>query len=167
MSFLPMPADDELTLEARTAAQAHLAEHPGALTPLDRVLLADATVFEGYRSWFRVREEIEPYLGERAVNLFCHAVSAAIGAPYCVAYFRGVIEAGGDDPDSPQVTDAERLLIDWGRAIGQAPAAIPDELVARVEATFQPRLRLLLTGFAGLMSAVAVFTLAGRVSSEG
>jgi hypothetical protein len=166
MSFLPMPADDELTLDARTAAHAHLAEHPGELTPLDRALLGDASVFEAYRAWFGIREQLEPYLGERAVDLYCHALTAALGAPYCVAHFRRVLEANGDDPDAPQVTDAERLLIEWATAIGADPSAIPGELTARVEATFQPRLRLLLTAFAGLTTAVAVFTLAGQIPGE-
>jgi len=76
------------------------------------------------------------------------------------------LELSGDDPVDPQVTEAERLLIDWGRAIGAGAASIPPELADAVERTFQPKLRLLLTAFAGLMVAVCVVTVVGQIPSN-
>jgi len=61
------------------------------------------------------------------------------------------------------VTEAERLLIDWGRALGAGAASVPSELSDAIERTFQPKLRLLLTAFAGLMIAVCVVTVVGRI----
>ena len=163
MSFLPIPAEGELTPEAQAAAEAHLARFGGELGLADRALLAEPVAFEAYRGWHRLREEIVPYLGERAVDLYCYALTSALGARACAAGFRAGLAAGGDDPDAPQVTDAEQLLIDWGRAIGADPAAVPGELAERVEQTFQPRLRVLLSAFAGQTAALAVFTLAARL----
>jgi hypothetical protein len=166
MGFLPIPSDDDLAPEARAAAAAFLAEHGGELTPLDRALLSAAPAFDGYLGWFRLRDELVPFLGERAVALFGHAISQGLGAPFCVDYFRGLLTEAGDDPDAPQVTEAEALLIAWGRAIGATPAAVPADLLDRVAATFQPRLRALLTAWAGLMVAVGVFTLVGGVAAD-
>lgn len=165
MGFLPLPSDDELTPEAAAAAAAFQAEHPGPISNLDRTLLGSAPLFEAYLGWFTARDEVVPYLGERAVDLFSLAISQAYGAPYPVAFFRAQLTENGDDPDAPHVTEAEALLLEWGAAIGSG-ASIPAELTDRVEQTFQPKLRLALTGFAGLMVATCVFTVVGQVSGE-
>jgi hypothetical protein len=166
VSFLPLPADDELTPEAAAARDAFLGEHPGPLSGLDRTLLGSATVFEAYRGWFAVRDEAVPFLGERAVDLFSLAIARAYGAPYPVAYFERVLRENGGDPAAPEVTEAEALLLEWGAAIGAAPTVVPAELTARVEQTFQPRLRLVLVAFAGLMASVCLFTVVGQLPAE-
>jgi hypothetical protein len=162
-SFLPFPADDELTPDAVAALAAFEAEHPGPLSNLDRTLLASATVFQAYLGWFAVRDEVVPYLGERAVDLFSLAIARAYPAPYPVAFFEQSLRATGDDPASPVVTEAESLLLQWGAAIGADPSTIPAELTERVAQTFQPRLRHALVAFAGLMSSVCLFTVVGQV----
>jgi hypothetical protein len=166
MSFLPFPADDEFTPEAAAALAAFQAEHPGPVSNFDRTLLGSARLFEAYLGWFAARDEVVPYLGERAVDLFSLAISRAYGAPYPVAFFERALTAAGDDPAAPQVTEAESTLLEWGVAIGSTPTAIPAELVDRVEQTFQPKLRLALTGFAGLMVSVCVFTVVGQVPAD-
>jgi len=166
MAFLALNSDDELTPDAAAAAREFLASHPGPLSNLDRVLLGSASVFTAYTAWFELRDELIPFLGERAVNLFCFAISDGYPAPYPTTFFRRELELNGDDPLDPQVTEAERLLIDWGRALGAGAASAPAALRDAVEQTFQPKLRLLLTAFAGLMVAVCVVTVVGQVPSE-
>jgi len=166
MVFLARPSDDELTPDAAQAAQQFLASHPGPLSNLDRTLLGSAAVFRSYTAWFELRDELIPFVGERAVNLFCFAISDGYPAPYPATFFRRELELTGDDPLDPQVTEAERLLIDWGRGLGAGAASIPADLADRIEQTFQPKLRLLLTAFAGLMVAVCVVTVVGQVPSD-
>jgi len=166
MAFLALNSDDELTPDAAAAAREFLASHPGPLSNLDRVLLGSASVFTSYAAWFELRDELIPFLGERAVNLFCFAISDGYPAPYPTTFFRRELELNGDDPLDPQVTEAERLLIDWGRALGAGAASTPEALRDAVEQTFQPKLRLLLTAFAGLMIAVCVVTVVGQVPTE-
>jgi hypothetical protein len=166
MGFLPFPSDDEFTPEAAAAAAAFQAEHPGPISNLDRTLLGSARVFDAYLGWFAARDEVVPYLGERAVDLFALAISRAYGAPYPVAFYTAQLTASGDDPDAPHVTEAEALLLEWGAAIGSG-SPVPAELTGRIEETFQPKLRLVLTAFAGLMVAVCVFTVVGQVPPEG
>ena len=166
MGFLPVPSDDEFSPEAAAAATAFQVEHPGPLSNLDRTLLGSAPVFDSYLGWFTARDEAVPFLGERAVDLFALAISRAYGAPYPVGYYVSKLTAAGDDPDAPHVTEAEALLLEWGAAIGSGAPAIPADLTSRVEQTFQPKLRLALTAFAGLTVAVCVFTVVGQVEPE-
>jgi hypothetical protein len=99
-----------------------------------------------------LRDEIVPYLGERAVTLFAFAVADGYPSAEVAAPLRREIEESGDDPVDPQVTEAERLLIDWGRILGAGTAA-RSELDARIAETFQPRLRELLGDYAAALTA--------------
>ena len=81
MGFLPFPSDDEFSPEAAAAAAAFQVEHPGPISNLDRTLLGSAPVFDAYLGWFAARDEVVPYLGERAVDLFSLAISRAAERP--------------------------------------------------------------------------------------
>lgn len=166
MAFLVPLGDDELTPDAAAASRRFLASHPGPLSNLDRTLLGSASVFDAYSAWFDLRDDLVPFLGERAVTLFCFAISDAYPASYPTELFRRELELNGDDPVDPHVTEAEQLLIDWGRGLGAGAASVAPELTARVEQTFQPKLRLLLSSFAGFMVAVCTFTVVAGTSLE-
>ncbi len=163
MGFLPVPSDDELSVDATVAASRFADEHPGPLNALDRALLNNVTVFEAYVRWFDVKDELEALVGERAVTLFSVALSRAVPAPYPTAFFESVLRDGGDDPVNPQVTEAESVLLEWGRAVGADPSRVSAELIARVEDTFTESTRAVLAGYAGLMFAVCVFSLVAQL----
>jgi hypothetical protein len=166
MGFLPVPSDDELSHDAVAARNRFADEHPGPLSTLDRALLNNVTVFEAYARWFDVKDELEALVGERAVTLFSLALSQAVPAPYPTAFFEGELRDGGDDPANPQVTEAEALLLEWGRAVGADPSRVPADLVGRVAQTFKPATRAVLAGYAGLMFAVCVFSLVAELAPE-
>ena len=81
----------------------------------------------------------------------------------CSVFFRRILIDNGEDPDNPQVTEAEQLLIDWGRLIASNPGGIPDEFYARLESSFTPQLRVILLAFAGQMVATNLVNTVGRV----
>lgn len=166
MGFLPVPSDDELSDDAVAARNRFRDEHPGPLSSLDRALLNNVTVFEAYARWFDVKNELEALVGERTVTLFSLALSRAVPAPYPTAIFEEALRDGGDDPVDPQVTEAEALLLEWGRAVGADPSHVPAELVRRVEQTFKPATRAVLAGYAGLMFAVCIFSLVAALEPE-
>ncbi len=166
MGFLPVPSDGELSPDAVAAANRFTDEHPGPLSSLDRALLNNVTVFESYTRWFDVKEELEALVGERAVTLFSLALSRAVPAPYPSAFFENVLRDGGDDPVDPQVTEAEALLLEWGRAVGADPSRVPADLIARVEQTFKVSTRAVLAGYAGLMFAVCIYSLVAQLEPE-
>jgi hypothetical protein len=96
----------------------------------------------------QLHDDIVPFLGERVVTMFAFAVADGFPAPEVAAPYRREIEESGDDPLDPQVTEAERLLLDWGRLLGANRAGEQPELATRLAETFQPRLRELLDAYA-------------------
>lgn len=71
-----------------------------------------------------LREELAPFIGERVVSLLEQTLA-------------------GELAETPDVTEAEALLLDWARSGG----VLDDESRARFERTFTPRLRELLSEF--------------------
>jgi hypothetical protein len=163
MSFLPMPSDDELEPDAAIAANRQLDLHGGRITNMKRTLLGHVPSFDAYMGWYTLKDELEPYIGERAVSLFAYAISDASGCVVCSASFRRVLVESGDDPDSPEVTESEQLLLDWGRLLATPPRELPAEFRARLEQAFSPKLRLMLVAFAGQTVAMNVFATAGQI----
>jgi hypothetical protein len=123
------------------------------------------TTIEHLIDWDRTRQGVSPWIGERAATLFAYAISRPNGSAACAAYFRGILEAAGDDPDSPQVTEAEQLLIDWGDYIGTSPDAIPDAFYQRLESTFTAERRLSLLEFAGRIVSANVMAMTARLGT--
>jgi len=163
MTFLPMSSDAELTAEALAAAERHVELHGGRISNTMRTLLGHVPSFDAYMQWYALKDELEPYIGERAVSLFAYAISEASDCLVCAAAFRRALVESGDEPDNPEVTETEQLLLDWGRAIATSPRDIPAEFRARLEEAFSPKLRLMLVAFAGQTVAMNVFTTVGRV----
>jgi hypothetical protein len=163
MTFLPIASDDDLDAAQRAARDHQLATYGGRITTMKATLLTNVPSFKAYMEWYVLRDELGPFIGERAVSLFSYAISDESDCLVCSVFFRRILIDSGEDPDNPQVTEIEQLLIDWGRAIARDPAAIPDEMIARVEQAFNPELRVLLVAFAGIMVATNLFNIVGRV----
>ena len=138
MTFLPIASDDSLS-PAQAAARDHQLEtYGGRITNMKATLLSHVPSFDAYMQWYVLRDELAPFIGERAVSLFSYAISDENDCLVCSVFFRRILIDNGEDPDNPQVTEAEQLLIDWGRLIAKSPADIPAELYARLEAAFNP-----------------------------
>ena len=52
-------------------------------------------------TWYDLRDEVEPFLGERATMLFAHAISAETDCLICSTFFRRLLIDAGEDPDAP------------------------------------------------------------------
>ena len=113
--------------------------------------------------WHALSDEIAPWIGERAVTLFFYAISDEYGSAVTARYFRDILTAAGDDPDHPQVTETEQLIIDWGRLIVSSPREIPEAFYARLESAFTPGRRLALLSFAARVVAINLVNTVGRV----
>lgn len=119
--------------------------------------------FIAYAQWHSLRDELVPYIGERATALFSYAISDESKCVVSAAYFRKLLVDAGENVDDPQVTEAEQLLMDWGRLIARSPHDIPVEMYARLELSFNPKLRLILVAFAGQTVATNLFNTVGKV----
>lgn len=163
MTFLPITNDADLDAQQRAARDHQLATYGGRITSMKATLLSNVPSFTAYMEWYVLRDELGPYIGERAVSLFSYAISDESDCLVCSVFFRRILIDSGEDPENPQVTEIEQLLIDWGRAIARDPANIPDEMTARLEQAFHPELRVILVAFAGIMVATNLFNIVGRV----
>ncbi len=96
----------------------------------------------------RLREQLVPYIGERAIALFSYAIADASSDEQAAAELRRALVESGEDPDAPQVTEAEQLLIEWGRLLADPEREVPVAMTSRLESAFNPALRGLLAAFA-------------------
>ena len=163
MTFLPLLPDEDLEAAAIAAADRQLSTHGGRITNMKRTLLGHVPSFDAYMEWYTLKDELVPYIGERAVSLFSYAISDANDCLVCSVFFRRILIESGDDPDNPQVTETEQLLLEWGRLIATDPNGIDDDFRARVEEAFTPKTRLILVAFAGLMVATNLFNTVAHV----
>jgi hypothetical protein len=108
-----------------------------------------------FPEWETLREEIVPYVGERALSLLAFAVFDEADGFEGAAYFREALRESGTDVDSPEVTESEALLIRWGRLFARDSEGIPADVQAEFERAFRPQLRELLVQFAALSVATA------------
>jgi hypothetical protein len=108
-----------------------------------------------FPEWETLREEIVPYVGERALSLLTFAVFDEADGFEGAAYFRESLRESGTDVDSPEVTESEGLLLRWGRLFARDAEGIPADVEAEFERTFNPQLRELLVQFAALTVATA------------
>jgi len=163
MTFLPLPQYDDLGPEAKAAADRQVELHGGRITNMKATLLSHVPSFTAYMEWYTLRDALVPYIGERAVSLFSYAISDENDCLVCSVFFRRILIDNGEDPDNPQVTEAEQLLIDWGRLIASNPGGISDKFYGRLESSFNPQLRVILLAFAGQMVATNLVNTVGRV----
>lgn len=163
MTFLPITSHDALSAEAKAASDDHLARYGAPLTTLETALLGNIPSFVAYMQWYALKDELVQWIGERAFTLFCYSISQANGCENCALFFRRILVDAGDDPDSPEVTEAEQLLMDWGRLLATSPHDIPTTFYADLEETFSSERRLTLLAFAGLMMATNLLNSAGRI----
>ncbi|CAN5205973.1 hypothetical protein BH09ACT3_BH09ACT3_10470 [soil metagenome] len=163
MSFLPITDYDDLRPEAKAASDRQRELRGGPVTTLTATLLANVPSFTAYLEGYALREEIAPWIGERAVTLFSYAISQANECENSSLFFRRILVDAGDDPDHPEVTETEQLLIDWGRLIARDPHNIPQEFYDRLESAFGPERRLTLLAFAGQLVAINTLITVGRI----
>lgn len=109
-----------------------------------------------FPEWETLREQIAPFVGERAVSLLAFAVFDEADGFEGAAYFREVLSESGTDVDAPDVTEAEALLIRWGRLVARDADGVPADVATDFEHTFSPPLRELLIKFAALTVATAI-----------
>jgi hypothetical protein len=109
-----------------------------------------------FAEWDDLRDAISPFIGERALSLFAFSIFDEAEGLEGAAYFREQLAESGTVVDDPEVTETERLLIDWGRLIARDASSVPADVQDRFDRTFRPALRELLTKFAALTVATAI-----------
>ena len=139
-----------------------IAKH-GRITNMKRTLLHSVPAFKAYMEWYTLYDLLVPVVGDRALSLFSYAISNGNDCLICSTFFRKILIDSGDDPDNPQLSDTENLLIEFGTAICTAPHDIPDEIYTALSENFTVEQIVLLISFAGLMYATNLFNTVAKV----
>jgi hypothetical protein len=116
---------------------------------------SDPDQLSPFPEWETLREEITPYVGERALSLLTFAIFDEADGFEGAAHFRETLRESGTDVDAPEVTESEGLLIRWGRLFARDSEGIPGDVQGDFERVFNPQLRDLLVQFAALTVATA------------
>jgi len=146
---------DDANGEARAAWDQVVAAH-GRMTNMKRTLLRSQPSFHALMEWYTLRDVVEPFLGERLVNLFSHAISAETDCLICSTFFRRLLQDAGDTPDLPALDEREQLIVDFGVALAKPLSRVSDELYARLVAVFSDEQIVALTSFGAMMVATNI-----------
>jgi alkylhydroperoxidase family enzyme len=162
---IPPLQDDEADPAGRAALEGILAAH-GRVTNMKRTLARSPVALHALMTWYDLRQEVVPFLGERPTTLFAHAISAGTDCLVCSTFFRRLLIDSGEDPEALKLDDWEQTIVDYGRQLAKDPHGVSDELFARLAARLRPEEIVALTAFGGLMVATNLFNNALRVDLD-
>lgn len=103
-----------------------------------------------------IEKTIEAFLGERAVNFFCYAISEQNDCLLCSAFFRKILRELDIDFDTFAFTEKENLLIQYGKAIVSDANNIPKELFDELKKYWNEEQIVAITAFATIMIATNI-----------
>ena len=125
----------------------------GPLTNMKETLIHSIPAFHALMEWFPLEEEIESFLGERAVNFFCYAISTENDCLLCGMFFKKILDDEGISFDDFAFTEEEEILIDYGRAIVKDANKVDPEIFDRMKAHWTEEQIVAITAFATIMIA--------------
>jgi alkylhydroperoxidase family enzyme len=157
--------DVRMTPESRTAMAEIQAAH-GRVTNMKRTLARSPVALRALMTWYDLRDEVVPFLGDRVTTLFAHAISAGTDCLVCSTFFRRLLLDAGEDPDRLQLDEWEQTVVAFGRQLAVDPHGVSDELFGRLAARLSPEQIVALTAFGGLMVATNLFNNALRVDLD-
>ena len=162
MPYLAMTDYETASPEVRAEFDDQIEKH-GRITNMKRTLLQDVPSFKTYMEWYGLFDAIEPFTGNRPLILFCYAISSGNDCLVCSTFFRQILIDAGDDPDNPQLSEMESLLMDLGQAIARDPHNIPQRIYDGLKEDFTEKQIVQLIAFAGIMYATNLFNTVAKV----
>jgi hypothetical protein len=151
------PVDPEDATPEQRAAHEDGVRKYGRMTNMKSTLLHSMPAFHALMAWYTLRDVVQPWLGERAVILFSHAISSETDCLICSTFFRRILIDWGENPDELRLDSRDQLVVDFGRALSTPFARVPKELYARLAAEFSDEQIVALTAFGAMMVATNVF----------
>ena len=144
----------EASPEARALVEDHLRQGY-RLTNEKRTLIRSAKAFEAIEvKSYELDKVLAGLVGQRAADFFEYAVSAENDCLVCSTYFVKLLRKYGvEDVASFELTNGERLLMEFGRCIGRDPKSVTDELFDRLRACFSEETIVVATAMGAMMLA--------------
>jgi alkylhydroperoxidase family enzyme len=160
------PLQDEVAHPESRAALDQIRTAHGRVTNMKRTLARSPVALRALMTWYDLRDEVVPFLGERPTTLFAHAISAGTDCLVCSTFFRRLLVDAGEDPEALRLDDWEQTIVAYGRQLAVDPHGVSDELYGRLAARLEPDQIVVLTAFGGLMVATNLFNNALRVDLD-
>ncbi|MDR1976772.1 MAG: hypothetical protein LBQ18_07240 [Campylobacteraceae bacterium] len=139
--------------EVKAAYDEQAAHSGGYVTNMKKTLLRNLASYEALMQWFPLRDEAQKIIGERGIAVFCYAISEQNECLLCSVYFRRELKELGYDIENLTLSDNEKLLERFGRALIKDANGIKDELFGELKKVFSEEQIVVLTSFAALMIA--------------
>jgi alkylhydroperoxidase family enzyme len=133
---------------------------------MKRTLARSPAALHALMQWYDLRDEVQPFLGERLTVLFAHAISTQTDCLICSTFFRRLLLESGENANDLVLNDRERVVVAFGRQLAQNPNGVDENLYAQFSALFGPDQIVALTAFGGLMIATNVFNNALKVDLD-
>jgi alkylhydroperoxidase family enzyme len=157
--------DQHATAESHGALDQIRATH-GRVTNMKRTLARSPVALHALMTWYDLRDEVVPFLGDRLTTLFAHSISAGTDCLICSTFFRRLLIDSGEDPEALRLDDWEQTVVDFGRQLAADPNRVSDQLFDRLAARLNPDQIVALTAFGGLMVATNLFNNALKVDLD-
>lgn len=138
----------------------------GRITNMKKTLLHSLPAFHALMEWYPLRDAAQAFIGERGVNVFCHAISTENDCLICSTFFRKILIDAGEDPDNLQLSEQEALLAEFGKSCVKAPVHVGDALYQQLQRHFTDEQIVILTAFAALMIATNLINTALQVDLD-
>jgi alkylhydroperoxidase family enzyme len=148
------------------AALAEVRAAHGRVTNMKRTLAHSPVALRALMTWYELRDEVVPFLGERLTVLFAHAISAGTDCLVCSTFFRRLLIDSGENPEKLRLDEFEQAVVSFGRQLAVDPHGVTDELFDRLAARLRSDEIVTLTAFGGLMVATNLFNNALQVDLD-
>jgi alkylhydroperoxidase family enzyme len=158
-------ADDDAGPESLAALDQICATH-GRVTNMKRTLARAPVALRALMTWYELRDQVLPFLGDRLTTLFAHAISAGTDCLVCSTFFRRILIDSGEDPEALRLDEWEQTVVAYGRQLAVDPHGVSDELFGRLAERLEPDQVVVLTAFGGLMVATNLFNNALKVDLD-
>jgi alkylhydroperoxidase family enzyme len=156
---------DDAPPEIRDRYDEQIQQH-GRVTNMKRTLGNDALAYDALMMWYPLRERVASFLGDRDTYIFAHAISDENDCLICSTFFRRIFIDAGQDPDTPEPSERQKVLIEYGRQLARDPRGVDDALYASLARELTPPQIVALTAFGGVMIATNAFNDALRVDLD-
>ncbi len=147
----------EISPPVKAAFERHVQDYGGRITNMKSTLGRSLIAFEAYMQWYPLYSEVEKILGKRMASLYAHSISCAADCPLCSTFFRKIIIDSGETPEKPDLTEAQKNILDFGSSIAKHKGNIADHLYNSVASQYSETEMVILISFAGIMIATNVF----------
>lgn len=152
MAYISKVEYETASEEVKKLIDEQIKDH-GRITNMKLTLLHSIPAYHALMEWFPLEKTIEEFLGERAVNIFCYAISTKNDCLLCSTYFTKILKELNIDFSTFEFTEEENILINYGKAIVADANNVPKEIFEDMKKHWNEEQIIAITAFATIMIA--------------